>query len=264
MGDSDQIKIRIVDLCKSFSRKRVLDNVDLEIPTGSNWVLIGGAAAGKSVLFKCILGLMRPEEGRIEIDGVNVLDLNADDRAVVNARIGMLFQQNALFDSLTVWENVAFKLLYVQHMERRAAKEVAIEKLRLVGLSPKAAEQFPASLSGGMQKRAGLARAIVGDPEILLLDSPTAGLDPILTNQINALITKVIDDLNATAISITGDMTSARTQYEYLAMIHDGRIVWHGPTADIDRAGNPYLDQLINGRSVGPIAMRLRARLRAT
>ncbi len=249
----------MVDVCKRFGDNQVLDHVNLEIAEGTNFVLIGSAAAGKSVLLKCILGLFTPESGRIEIDGVDTIRMGARDRDRVNDRIGTLFQQNALFDSLTIWENIAFKLTHVRGIGGKEAKEMAIERMSHVGLAPLTADLFPADLSGGMQKRAGLARAIADEPEILLLDSPTAGLDPILANQINILIRDLVHELGATALCITSEMDSVRDFYDEVTMIHEGKIVWNGPSAGIDAVENDYLQQLLNGRKEGPIAMPLHA-----
>ncbi|SLN58866.1 ABC transporter ATP-binding protein [Oceanibacterium hippocampi] len=258
-GDGD-IKIRLVDVCKRFGDKQVLDHVSLDIAARRNAVLVGSAASGKSVLLKCLVGLHRPESGRVEIDGVDTVHLKRGERIRMMLRFGVLFQRSALFDSLPVWENIAFKLIQAERMPRPKAREHALEKLGQVGLSADVADLMPASLSGGMQKRVGLARAIAGDPEFLILDDPTAGLDPINTRNINRLINKCVDELGATALSVTGDMASAREEYDDLTMIHEGRVIWSGPTADIDRSDDPYLQQLINGRAKGPIKMRVRAR----
>ncbi len=260
MSDAPAVKIKLTDVRLGFGANRVLDGIDLDVYEGLNTVLIGGAASGKSVLMKAIIGLHRAESGRIEVDGVDTARFNGSDRIKLMERFGILFQHSALFDSLPVWENITFKLIQTKRIQRNAAKDLAVEKLLQVGLGADVADLFPASLSGGMQKRVGLARAIAGDPEILMLDDPTAGLDPIMTLAINRLINKCVQELGATALSITGDMTSARHQYDRLAMIHDGHIVWSGATADIDAADNPYLEQLINGRAQGPMKMRVHAR----
>ena len=260
MTDTAVPKIRVAGVSLRFGEKTVLDDVSLDVPERRNTVLIGSAASGKSVLLKCILGLHTPDAGRIEVDGEDTVHLRGDARIKLLERFGVLYQLSALFDSLPVWENIAFKLMNVHGLSRRSAREVAVEKLSHVGLSADVAALYPADLSGGMQKRVALARAIAGDPEILVLDDPTAGLDPIMTNQINRLIKNAVDELGATALCITGDMASVRRYYDNVAMIHEGRIIWSGRTDAIDAAGNDYLDQLIHGRAQGPIKMRLHAR----
>lgn len=252
-------KIRLKNIHKSFGSKEVLRGVDLEIAPGSSMVIIGGSGTGKSVTLKCILGLIKPDAGTIEIDGQDVTDLSGSEREAVNRRIGMLFQSAALFDSLTVGENVAFGLIQGQGMGQRQALEIAINKLAQVGLGPEVAALSPAELSGGMRKRVGLARAIAADPEIIFFDEPTTGLDPIMGAVIDELIVSTVQDMGATALSITHDMASARRIGDHVAMLHEGRIVWTGPMAEIDRSGNDHVDQFIHGRAEGPIQMVLRA-----
>jgi phospholipid/cholesterol/gamma-HCH transport system ATP-binding protein len=252
-------KIAVRDLRKSFGRKRVLDRVDIDCAAGESLVIIGGSGTGKSVLIKCILGLLRPEAGSIRIDGVETVGLRRSAREQLLQKFGMLFQGSALFDSLTVWENVAFGLVQGRGIDRRAAKEVALAKLAAVGLGPEVSLLRPAELSGGMQKRVALARAIAAEPGIIFFDEPTTGLDPIMADVINDLIVKCVREVGTTAVSITHDMVSARKIADRIAMLHQGRIVWHGPTADINRSGNPFVDQFINGRAEGPIKMEARA-----
>jgi phospholipid/cholesterol/gamma-HCH transport system ATP-binding protein len=252
-------KIRIRDLHKSFGPKRVLDGIDLEVRQGESVVVIGGSGTGKSVLLKCILGIMQPEQGSIEIDGVEVTGRSRRAREEVMQKFGMLFQGAALFDSLPVWENVAFGLLHVRKLDRVKAKQRAIEVLGRVGLPPEVAELSPAELSGGMQKRVGLARAIATEPEILFFDEPTTGLDPIMADVINQLIARSVRELGATAVSITHDLASARKIAHRIAMLYQGKIVWQGPVAEIDHSGNPYVDQFIHGRAEGPIKLDVRA-----
>ncbi|RMH42265.1 MAG: ATP-binding cassette domain-containing protein [Alphaproteobacteria bacterium] len=244
--------IRIEHLAKSFGPKSVLRDVSLEVATGESLVVIGGSGTGKSVLLKCILGLIRPDGGRIFLDGRDVTEFDRDDFL---ARFGMLFQGGALFDSLTVWQNVAFRLLRGERrLPRAEARRVAVEKLRRVGLGADVADLYPAELSGGMQKRVGLARAIAAEPEIIFFDEPTTGLDPILAGVINRLIREIVTDLGATAVTITHDMTSVRAIADRVAMLHDGVIQWCGPVEALDNSGNPYVDQFIHGRAEGPIA----------
>jgi len=259
--ETQDIKVRVTGLNKGFDGNSVLRDIDLVIPAGRNSVLIGPAASGKSVLMKCLVGLYPPDSGSIEVDGQDMTDLRGRERSALVETFGMLFQQGGLFDSLPVWENIAFKLINRQRLDRARAKEVAIEKLAMVNLTPDTADLYPVDLSGGMQKRVGIARAIAGDPDLLLLDEPTAGLDPITTNRINAMVRNAVDKLGATAFCITSDMHSARHHYDHLFMIHEGRILWSGPTSEIDGADNAYLQQMINGRAEGPIKMRLRARV---
>ncbi len=237
---------------KSFGANRVLRGVDLVIPSGQSMVVIGGSGTGKSVLLKCILGLVRPDGGTITLDGA---DVTKGDRDAFLARFGMLFQGGALFDSLKVWENVAFRLLRGPLKRPKAeAREIAIEKLRRVGLKPDTADLFPAELSGGMQKRVGLARAIAASPGIIFFDEPTTGLDPIMSGVINELIREIVVEMGATAMTITHDMSSVRAIADRVAMLHDGVIRWTGPVAEMDAAPDPYLQQFIHGRAEGPIA----------
>jgi phospholipid/cholesterol/gamma-HCH transport system ATP-binding protein len=259
MDTGDAPKISVRGLRKSFGRKQVLDGIDLDCGGGESIVIIGGSGTGKSVLIKCILGLLRPEAGSIRIDGQETLGVGRADRERLLQKFGMLFQGGALFDSLTVWENVAFGLVQGRGMDRAAAKEIALAKLAAVGLGPEVSLLRPAELSGGMQKRVALARAIAADPEIIFLDEPTTGLDPIMADVINDLIVKCVREVGTTAVSITHDMFSARKIADRIAMLHGGRIVWHGATAEIDHSGNPYVDQFINGRAEGPIRMQIRA-----
>ena len=244
--------IRFDDVHKAFGANQVLRGLTLEVPKGESMVIIGGSGTGKSVALKCVLGLVQPDRGLIEVDG---RDATEGDRDAFLARFGMLFQGGALFDSLPVWQNVAFRLLRGELKRPKAeAREIAIEKLRRVGLSPDVADRFPAELSGGMQKRVGLARAIAADPEIIFFDEPTTGLDPIMAGVINDLIREIVVEMGATAMTITHDMTSVRAIADRVAMLHGGKIRWTGPVAQMDNSGDPYLDQFIHGRAEGPIA----------
>jgi phospholipid/cholesterol/gamma-HCH transport system ATP-binding protein len=252
-------KIALSGLQKSFGPKRVLDGIAIDCAAGESLVVIGGSGVGKSVLIKCILGLIRPETGSIRIDGVETIGIGRTARERLMHRFGMLFQGSALFDSLRVWENVAFGLIQGRGMPRQQAREIALQKLAAVGLGPEIGELSPSELSGGMQKRVGLARAIAAEPEILIFDEPTTGLDPIMADVINRLIIDCVRGLGATAISITHDMTSARKIADRIAMLHKGQIVWNGPTAEIDRTDNPFVEQFVHGRAEGPIQMEVRA-----
>ncbi|OJI94208.1 phospholipid/cholesterol/gamma-HCH transport system ATP-binding protein [Planktotalea frisia] len=243
--------ITLSQVKKSFGNNHVLQGVDLEIARGKSMVIIGGSGTGKSVALKSVLGLVTPDGGTITVDGQ---DAATAERDAFLARFGMLFQGGALFDSLPVWQNVAFRLMRgALKRPKEEAREIAIEKLRRVGLKPDVADRLPAELSGGMQKRVGLARAIAAEPEIIFFDEPTTGLDPIMSGVINDLIREIVVEMGATAMTITHDMTSVRAIADNVAMLHDGVIQWTGPVADMDSAGDPYLDQFIHGRADGPI-----------
>lgn len=243
--------IELIDVHKAFGANPVLQGVTLAVAKGQSMVIIGGSGTGKSVLLKCILGLVRPDSGRILVAGQDVAQADREDFL---ARFGMLFQGGALFDSLRVWENVAFRLLRGHHKRPKSeAREIALEKLRRVGLKPQVADLYPGELSGGMQKRVGLARAIAAEPEIIFFDEPTTGLDPIMAGVINDLIREIVTEMGATAMTITHDMSSVRAIADRVAMLHAGRIQWTGPVQDLDAAADPYLQQFIHGRAHGPI-----------
>ncbi len=244
-------------LRKAFGDKQVLDGVDLDVMPGTSMVVIGGSGTGKSVLLKCILGLIEPDAGTIEIDGQDLLRLAGATRAPPR-QIGMLFQNGALFDSLPVWENVAFGLLAQQRISRAPARARAGEVLAQVGLAASVGDLSPAELSGGMQKRVGLARAIAAAPDILFFDEPTTGLDPIMGAVIDGLIVDCVKRLGSTALAITHDMASAVRIGDRAAMLFRGRIVWEGPAAHLLDSGNPMVDQFTHGRRDGPIQMELR------
>jgi phospholipid/cholesterol/gamma-HCH transport system ATP-binding protein len=251
-------KIELRDVKKRFGPKIVLDGVNLSVNPGDSLVIIGGSGSGKSVTIKCVLGILRPESGSIKVEGEEVTGLSGRRRDAYLRKFGMLFQGAALFDSLPVWENVAFGLIQGHGIGRKRAREIAQEKLAKVGLGSDVADLSPAELSGGMQKRVGLARAIAADPEIIFFDEPTTGLDPIMADVINDLIATTVRDLGVTALSITHDIASARKISNRIAMIYKGRIIWDGATADIDRSGNPFVDQFIHGSAEGPIKMEVR------
>lgn len=243
--------IALSQVHKAFGSNRVLQGVDLTIGRGESMVIIGGSGTGKSVLLKCILGLVHPDSGQITLDGI---DVTQTDRDAFLARFGMLFQGGALFDSLRVWENVAFRLMR-GHAKRPKdeARAIAVEKLRRVGLGPQVADLYPAELSGGMQKRVGLARAIAAEPEIIFFDEPTTGLDPIMAGVINDLIHEIVTEMGATAMTITHDMTSVRAIATRVAMLHGGLVRWTGTVAEMDATPDPYVQQFIHGRAEGPI-----------
>jgi phospholipid/cholesterol/gamma-HCH transport system ATP-binding protein len=246
-------KLQLIGVEKTLRGRAVLRGVDIDVAPGQSLVIIGGSGVGKSVTLKCALGLMRPDAGQVLVDGVETQTLEGRARETVNAKFGMLFQGAALFDSLSVWENVAFRLLYAERLPKKIARERAIEAMRKVRLSPDTADVRPVQLSGGMQKRAGLARAIIAKPEILFFDEPTTGLDPITADAINDLIVEMVKDLGCAAVSITHDMASARKIADEIAMLYEGKIIWRGPAASIDASGNPYVEQFVQGRSDGPI-----------
>ena len=259
-GAANQPVIELKDVYKAFGPKKVLNGVNLTVGERESVVIIGGSGTGKSVTLKCILGLLQPDSGSIKVDGEEVTTIGQGrDRDRINAKFGMLFQGAALFDSLRVWENVAFALIQGRGMARTKARDIAIEKLAKVGLTQDVAFLSPSELSGGMQKRVGLARAIAADPEIIFFDEPTTGLDPIMADIINDLIVSTVKDVGATALSITHDMTSARKISDKIAMLYGGKIIWQGPTSEIDHSGNPYVDQFIHGRAEGPIKMAVKA-----
>lgn len=249
--------IKMDNVSKSFGTKHVLTGFSLSIKKGQSLVIIGGSGTGKSVALKCILGILKPDNGSIKVDGTEVTTLSNRDRKPILAKIGMLFQGAALFDSIPVWQNVAFGLIQGKGMNKHDAREIAIEKLRRVGLTPDVGDLSPAELSGGMQKRVGLARAIASEPEIIFFDEPTTGLDPIMADVINDLIVECVQDLGATTLSITHDMASARKIADRVAMLYQGKIIWEGDKSEIDRSGNDYVDQFIHGRAQGPIEMQL-------
>nr|WP_070958995.1 ATP-binding cassette domain-containing protein [Hyphomonas sp. Mor2] len=250
---STQPLLELKDVHKSFGPNQVLTGVDLDVAPGKSLVVLGGSGSGKSVMLKNALGLMTPDKGQILFDGIDVTRDQGKTREAMRARIGMLFQSAALFDSLTVWENIAFRLLNADGMKRKDAKERAIETLKQVRLGSDVADLTPAEISGGMQKRVGLARAIVSRPELIFFDEPTTGLDPITADAINDLIVEQTKALGAAAISITHDMASARKIADEIAMLFEGKIIWRGPASMIDNSGNEHVDQFVHGRADGPI-----------
>ena len=251
------IKISVRNLSKSFGRKKVLDGLDLDIYEGESLVVIGGSGTGKSVLIKCIQGLLAPDEGSIKIDDEETVEATGMIKENLHKKTGMLFQGGALFDSLSVWENVAFVLLENEHMNRQAAKMEAVRVLRQVGLAPEVADLSPSELSGGMQKRVGLARAIVTKPEIIFFDEPTTGLDPIMADVINDLIVESAKGLGATTLTITHDMASVKKIADRVAMLYNGKIIWQGTVKQMEKTDDPYVRQFINGCSCGPIKVEV-------
>lgn len=246
-------KIEMRHVAKAFGTKKVLEDVSLDVPAGSSMVIIGGSGTGKSVTLKCVLGLLHADKGSIKVDGQEMIGASTRAREETMKKFGMLFQGGALFDSLPVWYNVAFGLIHGKDMNKKDARKIAIEKLEAVGMGEAIANLYPAELSGGMQKRVSLARAIAINPEIIFFDEPTTGLDPIMADVINELIVKCVKGLGATAMTITHDMASVRKIADHVAMIHQGKIVWTGPIERLDNSGNEYVDQFIHGRAEGPI-----------
>jgi len=255
---SDTVKISLRDVHKSFGPKKVLQGVNLDVGPGESVAIIGGSGTGKSVTLKCVLGLLVPEQGSIKVNGTEMVGASRSTREDMLAHTGMLFQGAALFDSLSVWENVAFGLIEGHGMKRKQARDIAIARLADVGLGSEVANMSPASLSGGMQKRVGLARAIATEPEILFFDEPTTGIDPIMGDVINDLIVKCTRELGACAMTITHDMASARKIADRVAMLYQGKIIWDGPVSEIDKADNPYLQQFVSGDIEGPLDLDLK------
>jgi phospholipid/cholesterol/gamma-HCH transport system ATP-binding protein len=243
---------------KRFNGHAVLRHLDLSVAAGQSLVIIGGSGQGKSVAIKIAAGLMAPDSGQVLIDGHDIIGLNARERRALASRFGMLFQGAALFDSLPVWENIAFRLINADHVPRKEAKARAMEALDRVRLGRRFVDLYPSELSGGMQKRVGLARAVIGNPEIIFFDEPTTGLDPITGRAINDLIVEQVKTLGCTAVSITHDLESAHTIGDEIAMLNDGAIVWRGPADQLDNSGNAYVDQFVRGDPDGPIGPRAR------
>ncbi len=250
-------KIEVTNLQKCFNKKQVLRGVNLTVEKGESLVVIGGSGSGKSVLLKNIIGLMKPTKGSIKIDGEETSKLSERKRNKLMHKFGYLFQGGALFDSLPIWENIAFGLIQAEGVDRVKAKKIAIEKLNSVGLGADVGELFPAELSGGMQKRVSLARAIATNPEIIFFDEPTTGLDPIMADVINNLIVKCSEELGATTITITHDMASAYKIADKIAMLYQGKIIWEGLKDDVENSNNPYVEQFIHGKAEGPIEIKL-------
>ncbi len=252
MNKQSAAKIRVANLYKSFGESQVLRGVDLEVHEGESMVVIGGSGSGKTVLIKCIIGLMQPDEGKIYVDDLEISNLNEKGMNEVRKKFGMLFQWGALFDSMTVWENVGFGLRHQTRLKEEDIRRIASEKLALVGLR-NVEDLMPSELSGGMRKRVSLARAIAIEPEILLYDEPTTGIDPIMADAINDLIVEMREKLNVTSIAITHDMKSAYKIGDRIAMLYQGKIIEVGTPEEIRNSSNSIVQQFIEGRSEGPI-----------
>ncbi len=252
-NSSPPLKIELKNVKRHFGNKKVLDGIDLTVKDGESVVIIGGSGTGKSVTLKCILGLLTPQEGDIFFDGQSIVGIKKSERDRVNNKIGMLFQYAALFDSLNIWQNVAFGLIYGQGMAKDKAYEIAIERLADVGLGEDVAPLMPDEVSGGMKKRIALARAIATKPEVIFFDEPTTGLDPITGDVINELIRDCVKNIGATALSITHDMSSVRKIADRVAMLYQGKIIWCDTVEAMDKTDNPYVRQFITGSGEGPI-----------
>ena len=246
-------KIKVENLHKSFDTKKVLDGVNLEVYNKESLVILGGSGSGKSVLIRSITSLLDIDSGKIFIDGQDITTLSPSKKSKIMDKFGFLFQGGALFDSLKIWENVAFRLINTEKIHKEDAKAIAIDKLRVVGLNESVANLYPSELSGGMQKRVSLARAICTDPEIIFFDEPTTGLDPIMSDVINNLIIKSSKSVGATTITITHDINSARKIADKVALLYKGKIIWQGSVKEMDETDNPYINQFIHGRSKGPM-----------
>lgn len=256
MINQNNVKIKLENICKSFGAKKVLKNVSIDVSKGESLVIIGGSGSGKSVFIKNIIGLMQPTSGKILIDGVDRASLSSKEKERQLSKFGVLFQGGALFDSINVWKNISFSLLQSKRLNKKQALELAVEKLNSVGLSSDVANLYPSELSGGMQKRVALARAIADNPEVIFFDEPTTGLDPIMADVINELILKCSEELGATTVTITHNMNSVRKIANKVAMIYEGEIIWTDDVANLDNSDNEYVDQFINGRAEGPIKMQ--------
>ena len=248
-------KIQVRGLCKSFGKNMILDHIDFDLMAGESFVLIGGSGTGKSVFIKCILGLLQSDAGEILIDGIDIEKMSRRERREKLSKFGMLFQGGALFDSLPVWQNICFGLLHQQKITKKEAKEIAVKLLKAVNLGPTIADAYPAELSGGMQKRVSLARAIAMKPEVIFFDEPTTGLDPIVSGNINDLIIKCVRDLGASAITITHDLNSLRSIADRVGLLFHGKLIWVGSLSELETTDNPYIVQFIHGHAEGPFTI---------
>lgn len=244
-----ELAIKLSNVYKSFGNNHVVRGLNLEIFKGESVVLLGGSGTGKSVTLKLMLGLLKPDSGNIQITGKEITTLKEDELYKNNKNIGMLFQSGALFDSISVWENIAFSLINVDKIPLVKARQIAIEKLDDVGLSKEVADMMPDDLSGGMKKRVGLARAIADNPEIIFFDEPTTGLDPIMSNVINNLIKKCVKQLGATAFTITHDINSAKQIADRVVVLHEGKIIWSGTPNELDTTSCEYVKNFVSGNS---------------
>ncbi|MDR3289752.1 MAG: ATP-binding cassette domain-containing protein [Rickettsiales bacterium] len=252
--ETTKTKIKISNLYKSFGKKDILRGVNLEVKEKESLVILGGSGTGKSVLIKTICTLLEADDGDIIVDGQSINHMSWQEKDKLMDKFGYLFQGGALFDSLKIWENVAFRLLN-KKVKKDEAKNIAIEKLKIVGLGEHVADLYPSELSGGMQKRVSLARTICTNPEIIFFDEPTTGLDPIMSDVINNLIIKTSKQVKATTITITHDMASAKKIADKIALLYGGKIIWYGGVKEMEKSDDPYLKQFINGQAEGPIRL---------
>ena len=249
---TEQPIIQVKNVHKSFGENHVLRGISLDLSAGDSLGIIGGSGTGKSVLIKCILGLLNADQGEILINGVNIVNARLSQKEALISSFGMMFQGGALFDSMTVWENIAFSLIHNHGVKPAQAKEIAIEKLASVDMDAKMADIYPAELSGGMQKRVALARAIATNPKVLFFDEPTAGLDPIVSGITNELINRCLSNSGISALTITHDMHSLRQICQKVGLLCKGQLVWFGTIEELDKTDDPYVVQFINGYSHGP------------
>lgn len=246
-------KIELAGVTKSFDGKQILRGIDVSVEAQESLCIIGTSGCGKSVSLKCLLGLIVADGGSIKIDGQEILGANRKKLEAMRRRFGMTFQFGALFDSLPIWQNVTFRLAQSQTLSSDDARQIARDTITQLGLASHVIDQYPAELSGGMQKRVALARAIADKPEILLFDEPTSGLDPITGGVIDSLIVDAVKRLGATAITISHDMASVRRIADKVAMIHNGVIIWCGPVSEMDDSGVPEVHQFVHGLADGPL-----------
>ena len=258
-----QPKIEMQNVAKAFGDNQVLRDVSLSVAAEESLAIIGTSGCGKSVTLKCLLGLLRADSGSIRVDGQELIHATRADLESMRRRFGMTFQFGALFDSLPIWENVTFRLRQRQHLSKTESRDIAAETITQLGLAAHVIDQYPAELSGGMQKRVALARAIADKPEVLLFDEPTSGLDPITGGVIDRLIIDSARRLGATAITISHDMASVRRIADKVAMVHNGTIIWCGPASEMDDTGIAEVDQFVHGHADGPLTRAAKAEARA-
>ena len=258
-----QPKIEMQNVTKAFGDNQVLRDVSLSVDAEESLAIIGTSGCGKSVTLKCLLGLLRADSGSIRVDGKELIHATRADFESVRRRFGMTFQFGALFDSLPIWENVTFRLRQRQRLSKTESRDIAAETITQLGLAAHVIDQYPAELSGGMQKRVALARAIADKPEVLLFDEPTSGLDPITGGVIDRLIIDSVRRLGATAITISHDMASVRRIADKVAMVHNGTIIWCGPASEMDDTGIAEVDQFVHGHADGPLTHAAKAEARA-
>ncbi len=255
MNSSGFPLIRVRGLKKKFGDEDILKDITLDIERGKATTLIGTSGSGKSLFFKCLQGLIQPDAGEILINGQALNQMTSSERRELTQKSSVLFQSGGLFDSLTVWENICFFRNSLSKISKEQARQIAEEKLAIVGLEPDICDLYPRSLSGGMQKRVGFARAIANEPEILFLDEPTAGLDPIMSNEICHFISNSVSSLGATTISISSDIKTVERISDRVVMLHNGCFVWDGSVDRLYTSGNDWVHQFVNKLATGPITI---------